>query len=113
MVTGELLSRPTDAAGLNALQYRGRQVGDQTFRLSYQRVLSPWLQFREAVRFWEGTTGLAIFTWMCSRLCVEVAALSRTKPRRTLYFFGPIDEIQSNFSPKRTIFRVDFGRLAT
>jgi hypothetical protein len=24
-------------------------------------------------------------------LCVEVAALSRTKPRRGLYFFGPID----------------------
>jgi hypothetical protein len=29
-------------------------------------------------------------TWMNGRLCVEVAALSRTKPRRALYFFGPI-----------------------
>src|ERR1700746_1751932 len=29
---------------------------------------------------------------MNGRLCVEVAALSRTKPRRALYFFGPTDQ---------------------
>jgi hypothetical protein len=33
--------------------------------------------------------------WNC-RLCVEVAASSRTKPRRALYFFGPMDQ---KFSP--------------
>src|ERR1700739_1123628 len=45
---------------------------------------------------------------MNCRLCVEVAALSRTKPRPSLYFFGPIDK---KFSPTSVQNRPFFGLI--